>query len=296
MYCWGIKLNTVNKKYKSEAGVVTLLELLAGILIASVMLLVVVSTFVSSTRNSQDVALRAETLGKASSIMDLITFDLRLAGIGMPLTQADFSSSDVTLGNVVLPVLPQSDADTIVYRFNESGYRSYLKADYSPTIYDLEFLVQDSSIYAVDDIIYISDFYTGGESGLYGTVTGISGDEITIDTAFKANLGATFVKASTVEPVKEVIISSSSNPDLITREADGQTVLIGRNTAFSLRYLDESGIELTLPMAASVIEEQLAIVEVTLDVVGTRLLTGGREYRETLIKQIALRNMRLARQ
>ena len=126
-------------------------------LIFSVLLTGVLMEFFNTTDRAFDNKLKAETQEQARVILDIIAFDLRMAGSGMPLGQPDFSPTDPTYGAAALPVYLDCTGNYLHFRMSERGEYTATSADYTPSGTDLDFDVAGTGIFEVGDILYISE-------------------------------------------------------------------------------------------------------------------------------------------
>ena len=267
------------------------MELLCSISIMSVIMVSVVESMLDTAHRSWDHKLITTTEEQARAIFDMLAYDLRMMGSGMPLGQASFKISDGTLGTASLPILLDATSTYVSIRVNETGKDTVLTSDYTPNSTNLSFTVLDPSDFSVGDSIYLSDMLRGGSEGLAGTISSISGDTISIDSSYVMSEGAAFTKGCTASRVTTVTYNSPSDWSGITRNNQRTTEVIAVQSTFSIRYLDGSGNELTLPLTAAVIDDSLAQVELTISVRTTNPLRDGSIYTAILLKRIALRNL-----
>ena len=119
--------------------------------------------FLESTRTSHDQRIRTTAHEQARSILDMMAFEIRMAGSGVPFGQANFQIGDPQLNDAPLPVLTSSDTDTISFRCNESGELAFLDTELEVKPGALHLSVTDLSLFEEGDTIYISDLPRAGE-------------------------------------------------------------------------------------------------------------------------------------
>ena len=145
-------------KTSSDAGGFSLLEILVTISLSGMLLTMVASQFLSSTRLSHDEKVTMRAQEKARALLDIMSFDLRMAGSGMPLSQDTFTTTDLLLGDAPLAILTSSDSNTITFRYNDKGLRTVLTSAFTPSTSTVDFTVASNSGLSIGDTIYISDF------------------------------------------------------------------------------------------------------------------------------------------
>jgi hypothetical protein len=226
----------------------------------------------------------------ASTLLDLITSELRMLGSGMPLSQSSFTSTDTTLGDAPLPVLLTATATQITFRFNPFGTSTTLTSDFTPASNNTV-SVESSAGFSLGDTVYLSSYSAGGTHGLRGTVSALSATTLQLGNLITAT-GATFPASSLAHPVVEVTYASSSAG--VTRTtSDGATVAIPQ-ASFNLSYLDQNQQPLTLPLTTTTIRSQLSAVRVTVQTShSSRFDTA--THTTTAEQIIALRNVILNR-
>ncbi len=153
----------------NESGA-TLVELLVNIAILGVLLAGVSSEYFLSTRRAFDRKTVASTQDEARTLLDLMAYDLRMAGAGMPLGQTNFRYTQPEVGEAALPIAITASNDYIDLLFNERGKNTVLDADYTPSLSNLTFTVLSGEDFSEGDIIYLSNMSTGGVDGLRGEI------------------------------------------------------------------------------------------------------------------------------
>jgi len=265
------------RRRNQELGT-TLLELLVGMAITSLMLGAVVDSITKTSTQARDneVILHANEVARA--ILDTMAFDIRLVGAGMPMGQAAFpmesyvpvtppgiqwsSSSSATaqvhLGDAAWPILPGSDATHIYLRLNERGVETVLSSDYNPAVNGTTFTVLNVSDFVANDIVYISDRRENGCAGLRGLVTAVNTatNQITISSTSGPNYpsGTIFGAGSSVNRVSTVSYVSTGGANgiqMAISDYDATLRTIYPNSSFSLSYKNRtSGTAITMPLAS----------------------------------------------
>lgn len=274
---------------RNERGM-SLIELLVSIGMFSVLFTAIVSSYTVAARRSYDDQLITRTNEQARMVLDTISYDVRMAGAGMPLGQSGFAVGGTGLGDAPLAVLTSSTASTIVFRLNEIGRDTILTGSFAPTSTSRTFSAASAADLEDGDIVYISDAMEGGSQGLRGVVESVSGTSVTIATGYVTGVGSvTFVAGSTVSRISDVTYSNATGG--ITRNNGSSTVVVAPRSTVSFRYFDASGTELTLPLTGSVVDDTLTGVEVTVTVNAAAPLRDGTNYSSTARQRVALRNL-----
>lgn len=278
----------------SEQGT-TLLELLVGTLLFSILFLAVTSTFLDTTRKSHNNTIVMNTEDEVHTVLDFLSADLRMAGAGMPLGQGSFRSELALLGDAPLPILTSATSTFIQVRSNEAGWDTVLMTDFTPSPSQLSFSVLDAADLDVGDTIYLSDMTRGGAQGMRATVTGITGNTISIGSGYIASAAASFSAGSTINRVTDVTFNSPLDGSGITRDTGSGALLVAPNSSFTITYLDGAGVSLAPPLTPAVISSQLASLRLSVSVTSRQPLKNGTTYTATAERRIALRNMNLNR-
>lgn len=273
----------------------SLVEMLVNCGIVSIVLASVVAMFTSTSRSNFDERLIQKANEEARILLDILAFDIRMAGSGMPMGQALFSPTDAALGTAPLPVLLTSTNSTLRLRLNENGRDTMLTATYTPSAASLSFTVVSAADIGVGDTIYICDFTQGGTSGLRGSVTAINGTTVTIAAGYVASAGASFASGSVVSRVTDVVFDSPVSWSGITRDIGGGPVLLAPNSLVTFTYYDSAGALLTPPLTAAQIKDNLAAIDVVVSVRSGVPLRNGNVYTATSTHRVTLRNLILTR-
>lgn len=273
----------------------SLVSVLAGLALASLLMTAAVSNFVGASRLAKDHEMINKTEAEARTLLDLIAFDIRLTGSGMPLGQANFSLSDASLGSAPLPVLTSSTSNTVSIRLNQQGYSSVLSSDYTPSASSLTLSLPSTTGFAAGNSLYISDLSVGGTAGLYGTVSSVSPSSLILNTNPVYTSSTTFKAGSLVNKVDTVTYSTSGSYQGIYRSEGATNVLLSPDSEFTASYLDSSGTSLVLPLTASVIQNSLSALRISILVRSHSRLSEGQYYFAQASQTIALRNLNVLR-
>jgi hypothetical protein len=278
----------------SQRGTV-LLDTLMSILVGAIVIGSAVSTFSNMWARSTELRLKTQLHTEARLILDLLAFDLRMTGSGLPLGQTAFRASDPAISQAALPVLPGASASSVTVQLNEMGTSSVISSLFDPSAGDRAIQTNSTSGFAVGDTIYLSDMPKGGSNGLRATVQGISSGTITIAPDYIIGTSAPFPAGSNIEPVKQVTYSNSASG--ITREAGSTTALLAPHSTVTLTYLDSSGSPLPTPLTATSISELLSavVIHVTLRSAAIDTPDSQQGFTSTTSQTVALRNVNLNR-
>lgn len=278
---------------RSERGE-TLLGVLVTLSLAGIVFGAAISSFLSASRHGFDQKIMAATEEQAKVIMDLMSYDIRMMGSGVPLGQTGFLMTDATLGDAPLPILTTSDENTLQFRLNEPGQITVLTASFDPAS-TTTFSVFDSDNIYPGDFVYISNMSAGGTAALKATVASVSGNSVTIAAGFTTTPSTVFVSGSIVERVAQVTYDSPAGNGGITRDAGIGPVILSPGSSFSVEYLDGSGTAMVLPLTAATIASSLNSIRLTVNVNGRLTLKSGATFSTQLQQVIALRNINIAR-
>ena len=272
-----------------------IIELLISTLIASIILVGVVTSLTATTRLSADNEIITRCHEQARTVLDLLSYDIRMTGSGMPLGQTGFAIDAVDLGDSPLPILLNAGSNYLQLRLNEKGVETVLAQAYTPSVSNLTFEVLSSEDIFEEDTIYISDFTQGGANGFRGQVVQVSGNSITVSNTYTATFAASFPSGSIVTRVATITYNSPNDFSGITRNNELGDTLLQQNSMFELRYLDQSGNALALPLTPLVIKNTLHAIEVKVFVRSRRNLSTGGQYLAEASHQVGLRNIMLSR-
>lgn len=279
------------RRHTSERGE-SIIGTLVALLISTIVLSAGTSLFINSLRHSTDIRVFSQAQLAASSFLDLVSFELRMLGSGMPLTQSDFRYDDPNVGAHALPLLLSASATEMTLRFNESGASAVLTADFIPSSSSRILNVDSAVGFNAGDTVYLSSLSAGGNAGLHGVIDQIVGNSIHLST-LTTTPNARFPASSIIQPVLEVTYRSSPEGSVTRTSSRGDTMQ-SNNTSFELTYLDGSGHPLPLPLTTTAIRDSLAGIKILVRV-ESRSSFGGRSSTTEAQQSVALRNLILSR-
>lgn len=273
----------------SEEKGFTLIELLVSLAIGGITLASVYANLVNAMKLNNDQHLKSEAEYRAQAILDYITDDIRMAGAGMPIGQANFALNDVSLGDAPLPILATSDDDELYLKLNEDGRVAIVTTSYTPAPASLSIEVDDASGIEIGNTIYLSNSTTGGEDGLMGEISGVSGNTITILSSYTSSAGASFDVGSTLNVVSNVNYDGTQSELGFYRN----NLTLSPNTELDLDYLDVDGNEITLPLTNSAVANLLNRIHITVTVESEfPIRTGNGQPHVAIAEQVVvLRNL-----
>ena len=278
----------------NERGL-TIVELLVGFLLTALLMAAALFTFRDSTGSSSDNEVISAAEEKARDILEMIAYDLRHTGSGMPLGQVEFRPGGTGLGTAPLPVLLTATSTYIQFRMNPLGRDTVVTSDYTPSLVSLSIDVHDNSDFKAGDTIYLNSATAGDDDGLMGTVANTPSGKIMIDSTYATATGAQFDAGSLVTRVDTITYESKAADSTIHRIDENGDVTIAENSAFTLEYLDVSGTTIALPLTNVKVEDDLGVIRLTVTVDGERPLSDDTDYTATATQVINLRNLNLAR-
>ena len=287
----------------NERGL-TIVEVLMSLAISMAIFAAVSYQFAYISRTNRDSQIKVVADRQARTLVNLIGFDIRFTGNGIPFDQPDFeileghaalsSNAGMTdASDVIEPIkLSTIDDDNITLRINESGtmYMITTGGGITPAS-DLSMTLASAEGIEEDDMLYITNGSVANNDGFYGVVDSVdTGSGEVVFGSYVSSAGAVFPDGSLVAKVKEITYTNTTvayngeNVPAITRtvsKANGAgavTNLLARNATFSLRYLDYSGNPITLgasspKMTKNQLADELAMIEVTVTVYGRKPLS-----------------------
>jgi hypothetical protein len=281
------------KQSREQAGFI-LLDALMSLFLGAIVLGTALASFSSIWSRSNELRFKAELYSEARLMLDMLAFDIRMSGAGMPLGQSEFSSSIPEIGEVALPILPDSGSSKISFRVNELGLSTTLAAPFSPNGGARTLAVESTAEFSPGDTIYVSNMTAGGTSGLRGTISSLGVNTILLNSTVTTSQEALFPSGSTVEPVKQLVYQQSS--DGITRDDGSGSVLLAPHSTLLLSYLDVRGNALHMPLNAAAIESSLGAIRIQIELRNSSAASaGGSSYSTVTTQTVALRNINLNR-
>jgi Tfp pilus assembly protein PilW len=281
----------MKQRHLSDERGESLVGMLVAMLISGIVLSASASFFINCLHHSSDIRSFTRAQITASSLLDLMSFELRMLGSGMPLAQAGFSYQDPAIGELALPLLLSASATEMTFRLNETGASAILTSDFLPSSGSHTVSVDSTEGFSPGDSVYLSSFSAGGTHGLRGVVQSTSASTIQLSN-LSTTQDARFPASSLIQPVSEITYTHSSN-GVIRTTAHGVTTQ-SDHTSFELTYLDRSGQPIALPLSATTIRDSLAGISVLVRVQSSSRFGGAASVTEAQ-QTIALRNLILSR-
>lgn len=269
----------------------SLVGMLVAMLISAIVLSASTSFFINCLHHSTDVRSFTRSQVAASSLLDLMSFELRMLGSGMPLTQPSFRYEDPAIGALALPLSLSASASEITFRLNETGASAILTSDFDPSSGSHTLSVDSITGFKPGDSVYLSSFSAGGTDGLRGIVSSVNSNSIQLST-FATTHGAHFPASSLLQPVSEITYTNSSHG--VARTTLHGAATQSDHTTIQLTYLDRTGQPIPLPLTHATIRDSLAGINVLVRVESPSRF--GATVSTTEAQQtIALRNLILSR-
>lgn len=275
---------------KKQAGE-TLLGLLVTLFLSTIIFAAAFGHFFDSARRAADHEIMTRTRSQSQTILNLLATELRMIGSGMPLGQVGFLIANPGLGDVALPVLLDATNEQIGFRVNERGSTAILTSSYLPDSALLSFAVNTAADFANGDRIYITNMSVGGIAGFSATISGILGNNITVNNDFVATAATTFTPGSVVARVTTVNYQSPADWSGIVRTADNLSVILAPQSRLNLEYLDETGAALGLPLTPQVVASDLCAIRLRVWVRDRTPLKDGTIFTAEAEQTVALRNL-----
>lgn len=273
----------------------TLVELLVSLAVVGVVFAAMSDSLFFRSGTLSDQAQISAAESTAQSLRDMLAFDLRMLGAGMPLTQSSFMNGGAATADARLPVLLDADNDRIEFRLNDSGLSSVLTSAYTPSASSLSFDLVSATGFRSGDTIYLSNMLGGGSSGLQAVVESVSGNRVRIRSGFRADTGATFGAGSSADRISRYRFVSPADWSGITRDTGNGAVLLAPNSAFTIEYLDSARASIPLPLSEAEVMSQLGYLRLTVFARPLRALKNHAPYQAEASQLVALRSLRLSR-
>ncbi|RME58022.1 MAG: hypothetical protein D6780_07475 [Candidatus Dadabacteria bacterium] len=284
-----MKAKVLKRKNRLRGG--TVLELMVTVLLSSLLLTALYALFFNSTKESLDGEIKIQTEETARAILDMLSFDLRMIGSGMPLTQANFQAGDGDLGTAPYPIFTDTTATYLHFRASEAGESSMLTNDFDTTLGTSTFNVVTGDLFKPGDIIYLANYTVGGSDGLYGVVENVADNSITLEDDYVSSPNAVFETGTVITKVSEIIYNSPDDDSGITRDDGNGEVTLAPNSTFEVEFRDSSGNPIDLPLSASEIINEVASVYITVTVNSQRKLSTGETFQAVAEQLVAIRNL-----
>jgi type II secretory pathway pseudopilin PulG len=281
---------------RSEKGL-TLVELLVGLLLSSVVLFGAMKQYLVGVHIARDNQIRIAAMLQAQAVVQNVGFELRTLGNGVPFDQANFQIGDIRLSNPTVsePIsVATSTADSITFRVNETGDVFLVTQNFIPFI-NREVFLTDITTLQVGDPIYISNSVVAGNDGLFGVIESVDqgNKSVTIANGYITTAGTTFNTGSVLEEVPLVTYAYEPVTNEVVRQSgNADPVVIARNAQIEFEYLDPDMNTITLPLDNTKVVNQLRAVRVTVRVTSDNTLHSTKEpYTSTASQVFGLRNL-----
>lgn len=296
-----IKRPTLRNELAGSRGF-TLTETLVSLVISSVVLSAIVSTYSELTAITTDNQLKVVAQLQAQSVIEMMTPDIRMLGNGVPFHQANFLIAQATLADntVTQPIIVDSTtANQIAFRLNESGETYIVTADFNPASSDTISLTSVDKI-EVDDPIYLTNATVAEDDGLWGIVQSIdtTAKTVTLKSGKQYSPSAMFLKGTLLEVVPTIIYTSTPSYGGISRNDGWGAQVLTSTGEFSLSYLDSNSSPLTLPLVASSADpfpasaiQNVHAVQIDVRVRTPRQLSDGQYYVASATQIVGIRNL-----
>ena len=141
----------------SESGF-TLVELMVTLLVSSVVILGVLSTYTYTVSIAFDKKIRLVAKLQADAVLQTVGSELKSLGNGVPFDQANFQIGENTLSDITVTyplLIASSDANTLNFRINESGRTFILTSDFDPSLTSVILLTDVQGLAAGEIILYL---------------------------------------------------------------------------------------------------------------------------------------------
>ena len=287
---------------KSTETGFTLMEMLVTLVIASLLMMAVVSTFSMLSRIAVDNKLKVVAQLEAQSALEMMTPEIRMIGNGVPFHQANFLIGQENLADntVTQPILVSGTTSSqIRFRLNETGETYILTAAFNPAASTTIALTSTGKIFSGDQI-YITNATVGDDDGLWATVSAVNDEAhtVTISAGAQYSPGATFAMGSLLEVVPIVTYTSHASFGGISRDNGTGALTLVPDGQFSLEYLNSDGDPIALPLAAVPDDpfpansiQNVHAIRMTVQVRTGRAMSNGLYYTASSTQSVGIRNL-----
>lgn len=282
-------MKTLAPLISSQRGA-SLLEMLVGLVVSTVVVAGVFLTFRGATGRMTDsnTMLRADE--RAGEILEMIMADVRLAGSGMPLGQKNFRAGQVGLGDAPLALLTSSSGSSITIRLNDKGRDTVLLNPFDPNVEPRELLVESATHFKKGALVYLTNATIGGDEGFQGRIASVASSSIMLENEHYGSPNTVFEQGTLVSQVSEVTYEWNATTKEVYRLSDGNEYSLGEGVFLHLQYFDSLGNELPLPLSEATIRDELAAVRIGIEVEGSRPLKNRQIYMAEASQLVSLRN------
>jgi len=272
-----------------------LLDALTSLFLGAVVIGSAAASFSNMWVRSTELRLKAQAQTEARLLLDMLAFDLRMAGSGLPLGQTSFSSALSSLGQEELPIVAGADGTTATVQLNELGTSAVLTSTFAPSAGNRTMQTSSTAGFSVGDTVYISDMASRGTSALRGTIESLTANSIRVASSYTPSALISLPAGGTIEPVTRVTYANSTAG--ITRNGGSGAILLAPNSSFTITYLDSSGNALSTPLSSTAITNSLRAVRLQVSLHTTSGVTtlSTQTFSATTSQTVALRNVNLNR-
>lgn len=278
----------------SQSGSI-LLDALMSLLLGAIVIGSAAASFSNTWARSTELRVKSQVHTEARILLDMLAFDLRMAGSGLPLGQTTFSTALSSRGEEELPIYSGATSSNVTVQLNELGTTAVLTSAFTPSANSRTMQTSTTAGFSVGDTVYVSDMPSRGTTALRGTIEAITTGSITIASSYTSSRSVSFPAGSTIEPVTRVTYANSSAG--ITRDSGAGAVLLAPHSSFSITYLDSSGTALATPLSSADINNVIRAVRLQVHLhttSGTGTLSN-QTFSATTSQTVALRNVNLNR-
>ncbi|MDD2943243.1 MAG: prepilin-type N-terminal cleavage/methylation domain-containing protein [bacterium] len=270
----------------------TLFELMVALSMSAILMSGVMSSYINMISVSADHEVVARIDENARTILEMVVFDLRMAGTGMPIGQDDFAIGDALIGEAPLPVLLDSTTDYLRFRLNETGFQTTNVFEFIPSE-DLYLYLASTAGLKEGNILYVSDAAVDGHDGFRGQIRSIAGNTVRMEDDYTASTNAIFPAGSSVSPVNEITYQSFDDWSGVVRAVNGESIQLAENTRVSFTYLNRDRETISLPLSDSEVADSLYAVDVVVWARSEEKLSDGDVYQATAKQRVVFRSLRL---
>jgi len=290
------------KTFRYQDGF-SLPELLVAAVVSSIIILAGSTLYFNSVKNYHDRYLQSQADETAQYILNMIAFDTRMAGNGMPDTSswsilpddADSLFPGGTASIITGGEYGGSGDSTIMLRYAPTGRYSVISTATTTSNTSLDVVsVVDLSI---RDLAYISTVPVNGSVVTTASFSNIAGTTVTLETIGYDPV-ATLPVGSTITRVKEVMYTSESLTKIYYVDGiEGTPVaLTPTASSVSFQYYDAGKLTTYAPTDVKTFQDNVALVNIIVAVASSGRLTDGRLYVGYAEGDVALRTIQIHRQ
>ncbi len=278
----------------SQSGSI-LLDAFASLLLGAVVIGSAAASFSNMWARSTELRLKSQVQTEARLLLDMLAFDLRMAGSGLPLGQTNFSTALASTGEEELAIRSGASGSSVTVQLNELGTSAVLTSSFTPSAASRTIQTTTTTGFMVGDTVYISDLPSRGANALRATIEALTLSSITIAPSYTPTNSPSFPAGSTIEPVTQVTYTNSASG--ITRDTGSGAILLAPHSSFTITYLDSSNSPLTTPLSSTAIKNSLraAQLNVSLQITSNVSTLSTPTFSAATSQTVALRNVNLNR-